>query len=278
MTYGFIGIGNMGRTLIEAFIEAGTCKPSELIIHNRTKNKAEQLAKTYPGLRVASDNRETVRESSVFFLCVKPGEFRNVLQEIRDVTQSDQIAVSITSPVMISDLEAWLSCRIAKIIPSIANRVCAGNSLFVPGTRLTKEDETYLWDLFRTISQPILVDEQHTRVASDLASCSPAFLACLMEKLADAAVEETQLPRETALSLVTQMAHGLGELLTKGNFTLKSLQEHVAVPGGITREGLNLLNRNTGPVFNELIRLTHAKYENDIQKVQNSLFPKVKNN
>ncbi|PTX64815.1 competence protein ComER [Melghirimyces profundicolus] len=276
MIYGFIGTGNMGRTLIEAFIRSGKLKPSELIISNRTKSKAEALAKSYPGLRLASDNRETVRNSDVFFLCIKPGEFRNVLDEIRDAVREDQIAVSITSPVMVADLEAWLSARIAKIIPSIANAACAGNSLFIPGSRLTRENRDHLRDLFGAISQPLMVEEVHTRVASDLACCAPAFMAHLMEKLADAAVEETGLPRETALSLVTRMAEGLGRLLTEGGFTLETLQERVAVPGGITREGLNLLQKDVGPVFNELIRLTHAKYEDDIEKVQNSLFPKMK--
>src|SRR5699024_4613641 len=170
MTYGFIGTGSMGRTLIEALIRSGKVKPSEMIVTNRTKAKAQQLADRYPGLRVAADNRQAIHESSVFFLCIKPGEFRTVLDEICDVVREDQIAVSITSPVMIADLEKWLRARAAKIIPSIANSVCDGNSLFVPGPRLTEEDRKQLWDLFSAISQPITIAESDTRVASDLAS------------------------------------------------------------------------------------------------------------
>ncbi|MFC4076787.1 late competence protein ComER [Salinithrix halophila] len=271
MTVGFIGTGSMGRTLIEAFIQAGKLKPADILAANRTKAKAALLAKNHPGLRVAHSNRQLAEESPCIFLCIKPKEYRAVLEEIKDVVRPNQIVVSITSPVMIRDLEEWVPAKVAKIIPSITQAVLSGNSLFVPGSRLTEEDQEMLWDLFSTVSRPLVIEERHTRIASDLASCSPAFLANLLEKLADAAVEETKIPPEAARSLVTQMAHGLGRLLTEGGFTLESLQDRVAVPGGITREGLNLLDQDVGPVFNRLIRLTHAKYDEDVQQVQHSL-------
>lgn len=270
MGIGFIGTGSMGTTLIQAFIHAKRLAPAEIIVHNRTPSKAEKLAQRYPGLRIAGNNRELVQQSSLFFLCIKPHEFRPVLEEIQDDVRTDQIAVSITSPVMIRDLEEWLPAKIAKIIPSITQAVHCGNSLFIPGKRLDDSDRDHLWRLFSAISHPLLIEEDHVRVASDLACCAPAFMANLLEKLADAAVEETQLPREQALALVTQMTEGLGRLLTEGGFTLKSLQERVAVPGGITRQGLDLLDAETGPVFHDLIRLTHSKYAKDIQQVRNS--------
>ncbi|MDR6225108.1 late competence protein ComER [Desmospora profundinema] len=278
MAIGFIGTGSMGRTLIQSFIHADKLAPEEIVVHNRTRNKAEELARNYPGLRVAADNRELVRQSSLFFLCVKPGEFRHVLEEIQDCVRSDQIAISITSPVMIRDLEEWLPAKVAKIIPSITQAVHAGHSLFIPGERLHATDREILWNLFSAISRPLVIEEDHVRIASDLASCSPAFLAHLLEKLADAAVEETNISREQALALVTQMTDGLGRLLTEGGFTLKSLQERVAVPGGITRKGLDLLDTGVGSVFHDLIRLTHAKYAEDVQQVKTALLTEKERN
>jgi competence protein ComER len=275
---GFIGTGSMGRTLVEAFIRSGKLSPQDLFIHNRTRAKAELLASKYPGIHVAADNRELVRQTRCIFLCMKPSEFRRVLEEIRGCTTRDHIVVSITSPVMIQDLEEWLPAKIAKIIPSITHAVFSGNSLFIPGSRLTTDDQTWLKDLFSAISSPLEVDERHARIASDLASCSPAFFANMLEKMADAAVKETGIPRESAVSLVTQMVQGLGKLLTEGGFTLQTLQERVAVPGGITREGLELLEKEVSPIFIRLIQLTHNKYEEDIEKVQKTLYNRVEKN
>lgn len=271
MPIGFIGTGSMGRTLVEAFIRSKKLAPTELLVTNRTKPKAEKLAQDFPGIRVTSTCRELVQSVDCFFLCIKPKEFRAVLDEIKEKTKPSQIAISITSPVMIKDLEEWLPCKIAKVIPSINHCVGAGNALFIPGTRLQASDREWLWELFSAISRPMVIDECHTRVASDLASCGPAFLANLLQKMANAAVVETQLPQDVAHTLVTQMVLGTGKLLAEGRFTLESLQDRVAVPGGVTREGLNMLEQTTGPVFQELIRLTHNKYEEDIKLVKKSL-------
>jgi competence protein ComER len=42
------------------------------------------------------------------------------------------------------------------------------------------------------------------------------------------------------------------------------------VPGGITAKALNLLRRETDGVFNQLIKTTHAKFNEDLAKVSTS--------
>jgi len=42
---GFIGIGHMGSMLIRKFIETGVAAPGEIIASNRTREKAELLAR-----------------------------------------------------------------------------------------------------------------------------------------------------------------------------------------------------------------------------------------
>lgn len=269
---GFIGTGSMGRTLVEAFIRSKALHPSEIFVSNRTRSKAASLAESHPEIRIAEDNKELVREADWVFLCIKPGDYREVLDEISGRARKDQMMISITSPVMIRDLEELLPCKIAKVIPSITHAALSGTCLFIPGSRLTPRDRKELTLLLSAIGTPLEIDERFSRVASDLASCGPAFLAHFLEQLVRAAVEVADLPRETAVPLVIQMARGTGQLLTEGGFTLESLQERVAVPGGITREGLSLLERELNPVLLRLFHLTHAKFEKDIEKVQQSLY------
>ncbi|MBA4493081.1 late competence protein ComER [Paenactinomyces guangxiensis] len=271
MKIGFIGTGSMGRTLVEAFIHAQTFLPSEIVISNRTQKTADQLAAAYPGIQVAHNNLELVQQVSCFFICVKPGEFRQVFEDILPGIKADQLAISITSPVMLEDLEKWLPCKVAKIIPSITNQVLCGSSLYIPGSRITPKEEQWLHQLLSTISNPLKVDERHTRISSDLASCAPAFLANILEQMVEAAVKKTGIPPETAAPLVAQMALGVGKLLTEGGFSLHSLQQRVSVPGGITAEGLELLEQELSPAFDKLFHITHAKYEEDVEKVKRSL-------
>jgi competence protein ComER len=262
----------MGSILIEAFIQSGALNPEQIVATNRTIAKVERLAATYPGLQVARSNIDVVHSCDILFLCIKPTEFKSVVDEIKNEAPSEQIVVSITSPVLIRQLEELLRCKIAKIIPSITNYVFSGATLCIYSNRMADEDIELLENLLSHISAPIRVSEHHTRISSDLSSCGPAFLAFFIQKFIDAAVEETGISEEEATQLASEMALGTGKLLTTGGFTPESLQKRVAVPGGITAEGLRMMEKELCGLFNNLIHTTHAKYEEDLEKVEARFF------
>ncbi|UVI32046.1 late competence protein ComER [Paenibacillus spongiae] len=272
MNVGFIGIGSMGSLLIDAFIGSGALDPMQITASNRTFAKAESMAHRYPGLRAVHANKEAAAGSDIVFLCIKPHEYRTVIHDLQTVLQPHQIIVSITSPVMIAQLEDWLPCKIAKVIPSITNYVCCGATLCMFGERMEKADRERLNSLLAYISEPLHINERHTRIVSDLSSCGPAFLALVLQKFVDAAVEETGIAREEALAIASTMLTGTGHLLTEGGMTPEQLQARVSVPGGITAQALTLLNSEIDGVFNAVIRTTHAKYREDLAKVNVSLY------
>ncbi|OPH58637.1 late competence protein ComER [Paenibacillus ferrarius] len=268
MKAGFIGTGSMGSILIEAFIHSGAFNPEQIIAGNRTIRKVELLAQTYPGLQVARSNREVAAESDIIFLCVKPSELKTVIDEIKEDVLPTQFVVSITSPVLIKHLEGLLPAKISKIIPSITNYVLSGATLCIHGNRMQPEDKEWLENLFAYISSPICVSENYTRISSDLSSCGPAFLANFIQSFIDAAVEATGISSEEATLLASEMTLGTGKLLTTGGFNPISLQKRVSVPGGITEEGLHILNEELAGVFARVISATHAKYEEDLEKAE----------
>ena len=115
-----------------------------------------------------------------------------------------------TSISVIDAGSAASSHACAKLIPSITHADLAGTCLFTPGNRLSPRDREELIRLLSTIGTPLEIDEQYSRVASDLASCGPAFLAHFLEQMVRAAGEVAGLPQETAIPLVIQMAQGTG--------------------------------------------------------------------
>jgi competence protein ComER len=266
MRVGFIGTGSMGSILIEAFIQSGALNPVHMIITNRTMTKAERLAAEYPGLQVARSSRDVVNNSDIIFLCIKPSEYKTVIDDIKKEASPAQILVSITSPVQISHLEAVLQSKIAKIIPSITNYVFSGATLCAYSTRMTDEDIELLENMVSHISAPIRISEQYTRICSDLSSCGPAFLAFFIQKFIDAAVEETGIPESLAIQLASEMVLGTGKLLTTGGLNPVTLQQRVSVPGGITAAGIRIMENELHGLFNNLIRTTHSKYKEELEK------------
>ncbi|WCK53512.1 late competence protein ComER [Aneurinibacillus sp. Ricciae_BoGa-3] len=266
MQYAFIGTGNMGTILIESLIESGAIHPSQIIASNRTPEKLERLANKFTELKV-SHNKNAAREASILFLCVKPHDYPVVLDEISESLTPGKIVLSITSSIGPAMLERHSHAKAARIIPSITNSACSGASLITFGSRIDASDKQILLRLFSTISKPIEINEDITRISSDLVSCGPAFFSFLVQRYIDCAVKETNISKDQATSMITEMLIGLGKLLEEGRYTLPALQEKVCVPGGVTGIGLEVLDKTTDQTFERLIEATHQKFKTDIEEV-----------
>jgi competence protein ComER len=269
MKIGFIGTGNMGRILIEAFLEAGAIKEDELIITNRTLEKALNIKQTYPGVCVVVSAEEVVQKATIVFLCVKPLDVHPLLQQLSSFWTKQHCLVSITSPISVEQLETVVPCQVVRVIPSITNRAFAGSTLITVGKRCSSHYQHYIETLFRHISTPSYIGDEITRVASDIASCGPAFFSYLLQRFIDAAVAKTAITKEQATTLTTDMIVGLGELLKRNLYTLPTLQEKVCVKGGITGEGIAVLEKEMDEVFERVFAKTHEKFKGDIEKIKN---------
>lgn len=257
----------MGNILINAFLESRAVKPSCLTIINRTPAKAYHIKEKHPAIHVAKSIQEVTKRSQLIFICVKPLDIYPILTTHTAHFTDEQCLVSITSPIAVDQLEQIVPCHVARIIPSITNRALSGASLFTFGKNCSKEWEEKLLRLFQNISTPIVIREDITRVSSDIASCGPAFFSYLLQCFIDAAVEKTNITHKEATTLASEMIIGMGKLLEKDFFTLPTLQEKVCVKGGVTGEGIRILEQHVGDMFHQLFERTHEKYNEDVKEV-----------
>ncbi|MFD2116158.1 late competence protein ComER [Paenibacillus yanchengensis] len=277
MKVGFIGVGTMGTLLVESFIKSGALEADNIMLYNRSVAKSKEVAAQFPSITLATSTVDIMKHCDIIFLCIRPLQFVDVLKEIKSVAHPQQVIVSITSPVQISHLEEELSCKIAKVIPSVTNAVFSGASLCMYSERMNKEDKRVIEHLFSYISEPVQIAEDFTRIVSDISSCGPAFFAFLLERFIDAAVSETGIDRADAERIASHMLLGTGQLLTKGGFSPKQVQQKVSVPGGITAEALRLLEENTEYLFEAVVRRTHEKYNDDLFKLNTAFYGKEVN-
>jgi competence protein ComER len=267
MKIGIIGTGNMGTILIEALIDGKAVSPSSMVITNRTKSKAMLLKDKYKNLRVGENAAEVASQSDLVFICVKPLDVNKILNEINPHLNNRKCIISITSPIDTNQLEAKTTCSVIRVIPSITNRALAGVSLITYGKHCSENWKMKVESLFSKISVPVAIDEKITRVASDIVSCGPAFFSYLLQQFILAAVKETEIDEETATVMASEMIIGLGELIKQGHYTLPSLQEKVCVKGGITGEGIKVMEEELGDIFEHLFQATHAKFNEELEKI-----------
>ena len=265
---GMIGTGNMGTILIEAWLEANAVHPEDFVIMNRTFKKAQALVEKHPGLTAVQNAPDVVKTADVIFVCVKPLQIHELLEEIKPYLTEKHVLVSITSPLSVAQLEAGAGIPCARFIPSITNRAGSGVSLLSFSESCSKEDKDFLHELAGAISEPIPIDNNITRVASDIVSCGPAFFSFLAQAFIEGACQTTKIDERTASVLTENMLIGLGDLLGKGIYTLPTLQEKVCVKGGITGEGIKVLEAETGKMFQHLFKATHEKFAEDVEEVE----------
>lgn len=266
MNIGVIGTGNMGTILIRALIDSQAVDASKLTIMNRTTAKAEKIKAQYPAVNVAESPEEVASVSDIIFICVKPHDIHPLLADIKEQLPQEKLLVSITSPVSVEQLASAVDAQTARMIPSITNRALHGISLLTFGETTTEQNRELLVDMCSKFSHPTMIEEDITRVASDIVSCGPAFISYLLQRMINAAVSETEITKEKATELTSQMMIGFGKLLEKEIFTLETLQEKVCVKGGITGEGISVLESELGDVFEHLFIRTHEKYAEDKAK------------
>ncbi|MRH43059.1 late competence protein ComER [Aquibacillus halophilus] len=271
MKWGVIGTGNMGEILIDSWMSSNVIDQNHLYITNRTINKAFSIKERYPRIHVIEDVKQLVEEVDIIYICVKPLQIHPLLVDLYSSLRKDHCIVSITSPYSVEILESLVPCQIARMIPSITNRALSGITLASFGDQITKEMKAYLLQSSRIYSTPKIINNNITRMASDIVSCGPAFFGYLAEQYIEAATYETDINRELASELTEQMFIGFGKLLEDGHFTLPELIEKVCVKGGVTGEGIKAMEKDIGNLFHHLIQATHAKYQEDIDKISKQM-------
>lgn len=240
MALGFIGTGKMGAMLVRALLRAERPVEEEIWASNRSQEKLADLQLHYPKLRTGS-NLELAAACDKLFLCVRPADTAAVLAEIRPALRARQLLVTISNVVDLDRLAAASPCQTAKVIPSFTQFVHGGVSLLIPGPRCTERDLAYLRDLLERVSRTEQIEECQSRAATNVVSCGPAFLARFCAEWAAAAHEmQPEIPLAHWESLVWDTVRAAADL-PKAGIDGREMLEEVSTPGGMTYEGLRVM-------------------------------------
>lgn len=238
---GFIGTGSMGSILMRAFVKAGVLDKNRIFASDKISGKVKALESDL-GIQ-GKDNISVAHDSDVIFLCVKPFDVKPVLEGIKAELNSSKLLISIAVGVMISDIESRVRARVVKVIPSVNARVRAGISLVCFGKGTDKDKRFVMEELFGKISKSVEIKEEDFGVCMDLTSCAPAFMAYIMNEFAKAGSRKSQgsLSGQVTENLVKETMLGTARLLTEERMRFEEIVGKVATKGGITEEGIKVL-------------------------------------
>ncbi|KAH1182571.1 pyrroline-5-carboxylate reductase 1, mitochondrial isoform X3 [Gopherus evgoodei] len=245
MSVGFIGAGQLAFALARGFTAAGI-----LAAHKITASSPDTDLPTVSGLRKIGvnftiSNKETVKNSDVLFLAVKPPIIPFILDEIGSDIENRHIVVSCAAGVTISSIEKKLSAfsPTPKVIRCMTNTpviVREGATVYATGTHAEVEDGKLLEQLMASVGFCTEVEEDLIDAVTGLSGSGPAYAFTALDALADGGVK-MGLPRRLAVRLGAQALLGAAKMLLESEQHPGQLKDNVCSPGGATIHALHFL-------------------------------------
>jgi pyrroline-5-carboxylate reductase len=247
----------MGSSLAAGLLESGAISADSATVANRSPDKARSFARRYPGVTVAESNAKVAEKCDTLFVAVRTDQLLDVLKEMSSAGKEVHVVV-VNGAIPLSRLEDVCKCAVSKLIPSVTMERGRGVSLISHGPSVSEAQSSSLVRALGRASKVITVPEDRMDVATDLTSCGPALIAEMIHQFAEAGVRHG-IERKDAWEMVLETMQGAALALASGE-SVASLKEKVATKGGITEQGLLVLEAELPAVFDMVMDMTLAKH------------------
>ena len=241
LTVGFIGGGNMGEALIKGLLGASLVPASAIHATDVRLQRLKELDRLY-GIQVSSSNADLVRHSDIVILAVKPQIMDSVLKEIAPAVTRKKLLISVAAGVSTAKIRTVLhkDARLIRVMPNTPALVLEGVTAIAKADNLEPDDLDTAGEIFSAVGRVVVLDETLMDAVTGLSGSGPAYVAVVIESLADGGVR-MGLDRITAMTLATQTVLGAAKLLLETGLHPGALKDMVSSPGGTSIAGIAAL-------------------------------------
>ena len=239
-----IGCGNMGLIYARAFLKYDIVSKSELLLVEKSEARKEELKKLDIGeVVVPSDAR--ISQSDVVILAVKPQDFAQLGDTLKQVLSRDTILISIMAGVSIASLASRLSHeRIIRAMPNSPVEIGMGITAYCISRQVSAEQVRRAENLLTTTGRTLyLEDESLMDSVTALSGSGPAYFFYFAQQLIEAG-KKMGFDESTAALLVKQTMLGSFHLLNSAGKPLPELIKAVASKGGTTEAALSTFEKH----------------------------------
>jgi pyrroline-5-carboxylate reductase len=256
---GFIGYGAMGSIMLKALIDSGAIPENKVVLITRTPDKLKDFTKKYCGVEIAASLPELAKKSRRVFICTGTKEVKPVLTELTQYLPANAHVITITGLIEMQCVESIFPGKITRIMPNQIAEVGAGVTLICHNAKVLPGDRQFISLAFSKIGKIKEIDESQMGIATELTGCAPAFYAAILRHLFKVAAQHGNLTLDELKELIIPTFYGTAKLLMEREITCDDLITRVATKGGISEEGVKILDRTMPGVFAEVLTTTLEK-------------------
>lgn len=243
MQIGFIGGGNMARSLVGGLIARGE-RPASIVVSEPQRELREGLERDF-GVRCVEDNAIVARESAIVVVAVKPQVMRDVCSGIAGAVPHRPLLLSIAAGITIAQFERWLGAGqpVVRAMPNTPALIGEGIAGLVANARCDEAQRKLAARVLESVGRVVwLPDEARMDAVTAVSGSGPAYFFLLIEALEAAAIAQGLAP-ETARALTLQTALGAARMARDSDEPVSALRHRVTSPGGTTQAALDVFER-----------------------------------
>jgi pyrroline-5-carboxylate reductase len=263
-----LGGGNIGTSLAKGLIASKQFTCREILITEKREPRIAHLKSL--GFRVTDNNPEAVSHAEIIVMSVKPQQFRNLADEIRNNVTSEHLIISTITGITCMYIESIFGkVPVFRVMPNIAVEIC--ESMTCISFRNTESDhEERVLSVFDKMGKTLIIPEEMMEAATVIGACGIAFALRFIRAMSQGGIE-IGFDSEMSQLITAQTVKGATCLITETSNHPEREIDRVTTPQGITISGLNEMEHQgmSSAVIRGLIT-SFNKLENLASKAHNS--------
>lgn len=261
MTIGFIGGGNMARSLIGGLLADGM-EPQRISVADPNRECLQALREHF-SVETSESGDAIARVADVLVLAVKPQVLKQVAQALATTIQTRRpLVISIAAGVREANLRQWLGGNpaIVRAMPNTPALVQTGATALFANPHVSEYQRELAESILRAVGIALwLDDEEQMDAVTALSGSGPAYFFLVMEVL-EAMGAELGLPPKTARLLTLQTALGAAKMALESEEDVAELRQRVTSPGGTTEQALKVLEQGgVRRLFQSALQAAHSR-------------------
>lgn len=257
---GFIGAGNMARSLIGGLISSGV-KTENIFATDHSEDTRKAFEKDFL-IQTFANNQQLVEQCDVVVFAVKPQVLKTVATEIK--AKDSALYLSIAAGIPSESINNWLGSNkaIVRSMPNTPSLVLSGASGLYANAHVSEDQKDIAESILRAVGLTVWVEnEAQLDAVTALSGSGPAYFFMVMEAMEKAGTE-LGLPAETARLLAIQTGFGSTKLALEMDDAPEELRKKVTSPGGTTEQAIKTFEElGLIEIFSKAMKAAHDRAE-----------------
>lgn len=249
---GFIGAGNMTKSLISGLSYNKDLDGKNIYVCNRSSEKAEALKRNY-GVHAVEHIDDVLEVCDVVVLSVKPQDLKPILESYGKSFDETQTVLSLCAGITVDSLAEFLpqikNTNIARLMPSTTCEFGKGVlGVYSESSNLVKELEEY----FESVGFVCSVETEEELDSIMVSAASGVGFVLEFMQIWSEWLEEMGFDKESSEEITKISFGGVAEMLKESSESFSSLQSKVTSKKGVTLAGLeSMRSLNLDGVLNK---------------------------